>query len=516
MIPRRLFSFTSALRRQDPHRLSLEAITGKLLEGGYRLFLASNRGPVEYSRAADGSLEPCRGSGGVVTALTAVAKSVPMTWISCPLGNGDREVASLGKDGCFPSSIVGDETTSRFICVSKEAYDRYYNVFANPLLWFLQHYMWDLPHSPHINAATYDAWENGYTVVNRAFAEAIVHEVAGERTRPVVLFQDYHLYLAPGYVRQMLPDALLQHFIHIPWPAPRYWLLLPKMMRLAIMQHLCANDIVGFQTQRDVQNFLYTCEAYLEGAKVDFHRQTVDWQNRRVLVRAYPISIDVHEVEQLAASEEAQNSMEKLQPLKGEYTIVRVDRLEPSKNIVRGFMAYDGLLGRYPELAGKVKFWAFLVPSRTDLRMYQQYEEEVFALVKQINDYHGNDAWRPIEVFHENNYCQALAAMTCYDVLLVNPVTDGMNLVAKEGPTVNTRSGVLVLSESAGAHEQLGRYALSVCPTDVEGTIQALNAALTMSAPERRSRAHNLREAVAREDITSWVTRQLEDILALR
>ena len=481
---------------------------------GHRLVLVSNRGPVEFTLVGNDHLEPRRGSGGVVSALAAVARGSEITWYACPMTEGDRLAAKkAGTDGVGPM-LQDSSINLRFVDVTQEAHDRYYNVFSNPLLWFLQHYMWGLAAAPNINAAIYDAWENGYTVVNRAFAEVIAQELAGESTKPVILFQDYHLYLAPGFVRELLPDAFLQHFVHIPWPASRYWGLLPEVMRTPILSSLCQNDIVGFQTHQDAHNFLYACEDLLPGSKVNYQRGTVRWK-RTTYVRSYPISIDVGAVRETAVSSEAEGYLEKLLPLRGERTIVRVDRLEPSKNIVRGFNAFDTLLSRYPDLAGKVKMWAFLVPSRLDLSLYQEYQEEVFALIAQINQRHGNNAWRPIEVFHENNYVQAIAALTQYDVLLVNSVIDGMNLVAKEGVTVNQRNGVLVLSETAGAWEQLGRYALTVAATDVEGTVQALHSALTMSAPERRRRARQLRQAVERDDLAGWTRDQFADIAAL-
>ena len=488
----------------------------RLVEGR-RLVMASNRGPVEFVRpnGNGGDLEPRRGSGGVVTALSAITQSAPLTWIASPMGEGDRQMAAASPDGRIQSPFHENNLEFRFVPITQEAYDRYYNVSSNSLLWFLQHYMWDIARTPTINAAMYDAWENGYTVVNRTYADVIVQEIAGQQDRPVVLFQDYHLYLAPGYVREQVPEAVLQHFIHIPWPAPRYWLLLPEMMRMAIVRSLCANDIVGFQTHGDVLNFLYTCEAFLENAVIDHHNRTIRWHGRTIYVRAYPVSIDLAAIRETAASEEARCYLEKLLPLQGEHTIVRVDRLEPTKNIVRGFLAFDGLLMRYPELAGKVKFWSFLVPSRTDLKQYQQYSEEVFAIIEKINQQHGSDAWRPIELFYENNYTQAIVAMSCADVLLVNGVIDGMNLVAKEGPTVNTRDAVLVISEGVGACEQLGPYALAVAPTDVEGTIRALHAALTMPAEERKTRAQQLRDVIAQQDSSFWVGSQVRDILAL-
>lgn len=477
-----------------------------------RMVLASNRGPVEFTLTDSGRLEARRGSGGVVSALISAAHEAPVAWVACPMGPGDRLALQRAAGGPIPAPDGGEPLDVRFVNVSQEAYDRYYNVFANPLLWFLQHYLWDIAAAPNINAAVYDAWEHGYTVVNRAMAEAVAAAAGAGESRPVVLFQDYHLYLAPGYTRELLPKALLQHFVHIPWPAPRYWSLLPEAFRGPILRSLLQNDIVGFQTHRDAHNFLYTCEYLLPEARVSYRSSTVRWRNRTCYVRAYPISIDVPGVLATVQGEAAQQCRARLQPLRGTRTIVRVDRLEPSKNIVRGFKAFDTLLNRYPELAGQVKFWAFLVPSRTGLSTYQQYHDEVFALVDQINTRHGNDAWKPIEVFYENNYVQALAGMAQYDVLLVNSVIDGMNLVAKEGVTVNEQDGVLILSETAGAWEQLGADALPVAATDVEGTVRALHAALTMGQRERHRRAKRLRASVAAAGLDRWIRDQTDDL----
>jgi len=206
---------------------------------------------------------------------------------------------------------------------------------------------------------------------------------------------------------------------------------------------------------------------------------------------------------------------QRLQPLCLENTIVRVDRLEPSKNVVRGFSAYHLLLERHPELHEKVTFLAFLAPSRERVRQYQRYAEEVEQHVQNVNKTYGTDTWTPIHTFYENNYTQAMAGLRLYDVLLVNPVIDGMNLVAKEGPVVNTKEGMMVLSESVGAHDQLGDSALSVSPTDIEGTMQAINSAIAMSPDERNKRSTDMIEVVETEDVTYWLRLQIEDLLNL-
>ncbi|MDP6495451.1 MAG: trehalose-6-phosphate synthase, partial [Dehalococcoidia bacterium] len=318
-----------------------------------------------------------------------------------------------------------------------------------------------------------------------------------------------------GMVREALPEALIQHFLHIPWPDPSYWQMLPAFMRTAICESLCASDIVGFQTVRDVRSFLQSCEMFLDQATVDHTKRTVTLNGRETAARSYPISVDVEELRGIADSPRALEYARKLRPLLGEKTIIRVDRVEPSKNIVRGFRAYRLLLERNQDLIGKVKFLAFLVPSRTHIRQYQRYLQEVDDLVSEINRTFGTEDWQPITVFYENNYIQAMAAMKLYDVLLVNSIIDGMNLVAKEGPVVNTRGGMVVLSETAGAYAQLHEGVLAVAPADVEGTAQALYQAITVSVEEREKRSNLLVQKIEEEDVINWMQCQMEGMKAL-
>ena len=480
-----------------------------------QVILASNRGPIEYNLTADGQLQARRGSGGVVTALSSISEHVELSWIASAMGEGDREAARRAQGGRFRVPLGQEKLYLRFVVSPRDTYHKFYSVICNPLLWFLQHYMWNSPRTPNIDSLVYDAWEKGYVAVNQAFAQAVVEGVKGKELPPVVMLHDYHLYLAGTYIRQQVPDLVIQQFTHIPWPSPTYWRLLPGFMREAIFRGLCATDIVGLQTQRDVRNFLYDCESFLEEAEIDYQHHEVQIGDHIVQVRAYPVSVDVSALKKIVASARFREYEEKLRPFCGEQTIVRVDRLEPSKNIIRGFRAFDALLERYPEFVGKVKFLAFLVPSRTHLRPYQRYTQETLQLIESINNKYQTEDWHPIEFFYENNYVQALAGMSLYDVLLVNAVIDGMNLVAKEGPTVNNNSGVLILSETVGACEQLSENALTVAAADLEGTIQALYTALTMPAEERNKRAAALKQSIEEEDVTNWLWRILEDIVKL-
>ena len=480
-----------------------------------RLILASNRGPMEYHAQPDGEIVPRRGSGGVVTALSGLTNYVDFTWIASAMGEGDRRVAQENGGKAVRSPLPGQQVSVRFVSTPRRAYHKYYNIICNPLLWFLQHYMWSSPYTPRVDSVVYDAWETGYVLVNREFADAIVDEAKQSTLQPLVMVHDYQLYLVPRMVREELPNARIHHFIHIPWPASSYWELLPGMIRTAICDSLCHADIVGFQAQRDVRAFLESCDSFLDNVIVDYREHVVHYNGRHTYIKSYPISIDVDEVRQIATSPRANDYESRLQSALGKQTVIRVDRAEPSKNIVRGFSAYEIMLERHPELHGAVNFLAFLVPSRTHIRQYQRYVDEIDNAVRHVNERFGTQDWQPVQVFYENNYIQAIAAMRLYDVLLVNSVIDGMNLVAKEGPVVNTKDGVLVLSEAAGAYEQLRQGALPVAPADIEGTARALYQALTMSTEERSERSRNLTQSIERDDITNWLYSQLTDISAL-
>ncbi|MEE3247132.1 MAG: trehalose-6-phosphate synthase, partial [Chloroflexota bacterium] len=279
-----------------------------------------------------------------------------------------------------------------------------------------------------------------------------------------------------------------------------------------ICESLCVTDLLGFQTINDARCFLDTAEEFVPSVTVDRVNHTVSHHGRTTSVKVYPISINVAEVQRIANTPRALDYEARLSDDTGEVTIVRIDRAEPNKNVVRGFRAYELLLNRYPEIKGKVKFLAFLVPSRTHIRQYQRYMDEIQQVIQQINKNHGTLDWQPIVPFIENNYTQAIAGMKIYDVLLVNTIIEGMNLVAKEGPVVNTRDGVLVLSHSSGVFRQMASGAISVSPTDIEGTMEALHQAITMSAEDRKERAARMLESVCREDINHWLYQQLHDI----
>jgi trehalose 6-phosphate synthase len=313
-------------------------------------------------------------------------------------------------------------------------------------------------------------------------------------------------------VRRLRPAAYLQHFIHIPWPGPSEWQRLEPAIVQALCLGLLGNDSVVFQTPESALNFIDTCRVFVPQSNPDAARGVVSVNGRQVRIWSDPISVDPHELREMASSPEFSRYRYLLRPQPGVKTILRVDRLDLTKNVVRGFEAYRSLLLEHPELREKVYFLALLVPSRGDIESYREYQDEALGLVESINREFGNLRWKPIRVIFENNRMQALAAMSLYDVLLVNPVADGMNLVAKEGPTVNTHDGVLVLSRQAGAFEELGDAALGVDPYDVPGTAAALHQALIMTSEERRQRAGRLKSAILEHDLRAWFAALLADI----
>ena len=476
------------------------------------LILVSNRGPVEHQMSGDGRPEARRGSGSVVTAFNSLAQKFEFTWVASAMGEGDRVVSENGQGPHIKSPLPGHEINLRYVVTPRRVYHKYYNILCNPLLWFLQHYMWNPPYNPNVDAAVHDAWESGYIPVNQAFANAVISEAQALEQTPIVIGHDYHLYLMPEFVRKGVPEAVIQHFVHIPWPTPQYWHMIPDYIIRRICESLCTTDLLGFQTIGDVRCFLDTVEEFVPDVTVDRTSHTVARNGRTTSVKVYPISINVEEVQRIANTPRALDYENRLSADTGDVTIVRIDRAEPNKNIVRGFRAYELMLTRYPELKGKVKFLAFLVPSRTHIRQYQRYMDEIQQVIQQINNNHGTDDWQPIVPFIENNYTQAIAGMKLYDVLLVNTIIEGMNLVAKEGAVVNNRDGVLVLSHSSGVYQQLADGAISVSPTDIEGTMEALHQAITMSAEDRKDRAARMLNSVCREDINHWLYQQMHDI----
>lgn len=479
--------------------------------GGDPLVLVSNRGPVTYTRS-DGERTAERGKGGLVAALAGLASQFDgAVWVCAALSEEDVAVAREHDGAAFDIDEAGPGLRIRLVELDPVAQEKFYAVISNPLLWFIQHYLWDLSDSPDITRREIDAFDSGYAAVNAQFADAVAEEVEARGGRATVMVQDYHFYLVAERVRARCPEAFLHHFVHIPWPHPDAWRVLPPGMREALFNGVLGNDVVAFHTRRSALNFLLCCQQLL-GLRVDLDRHTVVVGDRTVATRWHPISVNPGELEAAAASPAVTDHERRLSEKRREHLVLRVDRADLSKNILRGFRAFDTMLDDHPELAGQVTFLALLQRSREDVEQYVAYMEKIRKLVADVNAKHGTDDWQPIDLDLEGDFDQVLAAYKLFDVLVVNAVFDGMNLVAKESVLVNERDGVLALSENTGAFEELGEFAVTLHPFDIQQQADALFAALTMGAQERRDKLQACAAIVRENDIAEWLREQLRDV----
>lgn len=497
-----------------------------LLSDRQRLIVVSNRGPLGFERSRAGEWSVKRGSGGLVTALAEVGRLAPITWVSAAMESGDAEAAAAlaGRrsadrsrlEDLIEQELPGQDLRIDLRRIRHDAFQAHYNVIANPFLWFMQHQLYTLPYEPTIDEKLISAWQRGYRIVNQVLADGALEHADDGPGRPVVLLQDYHLYLAAASIRAARPDALLLHFNHIPWPAVDSWMVLPQGLRRAICEGLLANDIVGLQTDRYASNFLASVEAFVRDARVDPSGRHVRWRGRTIWVRAYPISIEPDSLREFARSpavaRRREELTERLERVGKPQLIVRVDRLEPSKNALRGFLAFETLLKRRHDLKRKVRFLAIQSVSRDRLPEYVRYAAAVREVVARVNGVADPDE-APIWLLDGSEYALAIAGLSLADVVLVNPVVDGMNLVAKEAAIVSRAA--LVLSETAGAAQQLAADCLMVSAADVAGTSEMLERALEMSPKERLARIRRLRASVREEDLAWWLGRQLRDLTAV-
>jgi trehalose 6-phosphate synthase len=480
------------------------------MAGRRKLIVVSNRGPVTFSRGPDGERVARRGGGGLVTALRSLVSHHDVTWIASAIGAEDEAVAAEHGGALDETARDGSPYRLRLVVHDERAEDWFYNVVSNPTLWFLQHYLWALASAPDIDQALHTAWHDGYAVVNRSFADAVLEELRRD-PEAAVFVHDYQMYLVPRVVRELAPEAVLSHFVHIPWPQSDYWRVLPDGIRRAIHDGLLANDVVGFHTARWRRNFLTSCEDLL-GAAVDHDAGVVEHQGHRTLVTSRPISVDPSEFDELAQDPRVLERERGIVERRPEKLVVRVDRTDPSKNVVRGFRAFASYLDAHPEMHGRVGMLALLDPSRQDIPEYSEYIGAIQREARVVNDRFQADGWTPIDLQIDDDFPQSVAAYKQFDVLLVNAIYDGLNLVAKEAPLVNERDGVLVLSENAGVHDELGRWALSVNPFDIAGQADAIHAALQMPADERQARRSAIEAHVRENDLSAWIEGQLADL----
>ncbi|MFI5766066.1 trehalose-6-phosphate synthase [Streptomyces sp. NPDC051563] len=480
-----------------------------------QVLVAANRGPLSYALAADGTLSARRGGGGLVSGLsTALAEQPDALWICAALSDADREAVRRGVA----------EPGVRMLPIDPEVYDDAYNGIANSVLWFLHHHLYEIPREPVFDAEFRRRW-GSYVTYNEAFATALAQEAAEGAT---VLIQDYHLALAPGMLRELRPDLRIGHFTHTPWASREFLEMLPDDIRRQLVRGMLGADQLGFHTWEWAFNFMHGANFDDAGGIAQPHSPTGTpergvWhakaapggtglgERRFTEVKPYPLGVDGDELRALAHRPEVDDKLAALRAeVGGLKTIVRVDRTELSKNILRGLLAYRELLTVHPEWRERVVHLASAYPSRQDLTVYREYTESVRELAASINEEFGTADWQPVLVSVEDDFARSLAAYRLADVALVNPVRDGMNLVAKEIPVVSEAGCVLVLSTGAGAYQELRADALTVNPYDVTATAEALHAALSMPAAERADRTKRLAATATALPPTQWLTSQLK------
>jgi trehalose 6-phosphate synthase len=487
-----------------------------------RVLIASNRGPVSFSLGEDGRLTSRRGGGGVVSGLSAVAGKAELLWVCAALNDADRAAARTAPGGQLTLSLTGDDAEGhdadgaapgtdsvvRMLDIPATVFDRAYNAVANSTLWFIHHLLYDTPNQPLFGLAFRREWES-FRAYNAAFADALAEGAGppGTGTRAVV--QDYHLTLVPRMLAQRRPDLPIAHFSHTPWAPPEYYALLPDDVAREVLEGILGADHAGFHARRWADAFLDCCEAVL-GARVDRAARAVRHAGHTTTVGVHALGVDAPQLRARAAADDVQAHVSTLTAAAGgRKLIVRIDRTELSKNIVRGLAAYRELLITRPQWRGRVTHLAFAYPSRHDLPEYREYTASVQRIAREIVDEFGTEDWVPLILQVNDDYPRSLAAYRIADVLLVNPVRDGMNLVAKEGPLLSERGCVVVLSREAGAAAELAEGALLVNPYDVSATAQALHEALSMNDEERNRRAALLAQASAARPPAQWLAAQL-------
>ncbi|MFL6078057.1 MAG: trehalose-6-phosphate synthase [Mycobacteriales bacterium] len=456
---------------------------------GRKLLVASNRGPVSLSRGEDGSVEVKRGGGGLVSALRDALGPADGLWVCAALNDLERE---------HPDVDAGDVAV-RMLPIGAETFGPAYNDIANSTLWFVNHLLFDMPTEPVFDAAWRARWD-AYVRYNREFAAALAEEAA-EGARVAV--QDYHLFLVPRLLRQRRPDLRITHFTHTPWAPPEYFDVLPTDIARSILDGLLGADHLGFHTGRWAQAFLECCGRHLDA---DISDGVVSYRGRTSWVGVHPLGTDADALRRRAAEPDVEEHLARIRAgAGGRRIIARVDRTELSKNIARGFHAVRELVRTYPETRDEVTHLAVAYPSRQDVPAYVDYTERVGRLAEEIGAECGPEVLRMVV---RNDYAESLAVLRAADVLLVNPIRDGMNLVAKEGMLLGD-APALVLSTQAGAAEAMAADALLVNPYDVTQTAEALHAALTMPAAERRDRATRLAAVAAANPPAEWFAAQL-------
>jgi len=475
--------------------------------GSRSLLVAANRGPVSISAGAAGREEVRRGGGGLVSGMVSALSEVGGLWVCAALNDRERAAARRAPDGHLGEA--GYDTGGldvRMLPLDPATFARAYNGIANSTIWFIQHLLYDSANTPVFDAGWRRLWA-AYERYNRTFADALAAEAAPGAK---VMVQDYHLNLVPRQLREQRDDLRIAHFTHTPWAPPEQFGMLPIAVAREILTGLLGADHVGFHSRRWSEAFLRCCDRFLD-ADVDLAAGTVRWQGRTVRTGVHPLGTAADEIRAKAHDEDAEAGLAHLREVIGDRKVIsRVDRTELSKNIVRGLLAYRELLRLRPEWHGRIVHVAYAYPSRTDIPEYREYTAAVQRAGREIEQEFGTDDWDPVLLEVANDYPGSLAALRLADVLLVNPVRDGMNLVAEEGVVLSEHDCAVVLSREAGIADQYGQDALLVNPYDVTETAEALHAALSMPAAERQERWKRLLSAATALPPADWFRQQLD------
>jgi trehalose 6-phosphate synthase len=446
--------------------------------------IVSNRGPLSFRHDDDGRLVARRGAGGLVSGLGPLVAGTDTLWVAAAMSDGDRAAADAGV-------VDAQDFRVRLLGVDPETYRLAYDVVSNQILWFVHHGLYDLPREPAFGPDLREAWQ-AYRDVNQAFAE-VVADVAPEGA--AVLVQDYHLGLLGLGLAERRPDLEAVHFSHTPFATPTWLRVLPDHIAGEVLSGLAAHRACGFHTQRWANDFVDCCRDVLALTPNTF---------------VSPLPADADDVRRAAAGPACDAALAEIDAEVGDRLVIaRVDRIELSKNLLRGFQAFDDLLDRVPEWRERVVFLASVYPSRTGVPAYIEYQQDVEALVERINERWAIPGWTPIVYDTRDDYPRSVAVLRRADALLVNPIRDGLNLVAKEGGIVNERAAVLCLSREAGVWDEVGEAAVPVPPFDVAGTADALDQALRKPADERAARAARLRELSVARKPADWLADQL-------
>jgi trehalose 6-phosphate synthase len=471
------------------------------------IVIVANRGPNDFVWQ-DGAWVTRTATGGLVSMLTPLARRASVSWFCCVSEPPDAQQA---REGLY--TTAADQTDPRLhvvpVPLPAATFNAYYGQISNEVLWMLQHHVIGRGGFEYLDQARHQAWGR-YLEANARLASAIAQARPNPRA---FLVQDYHLYPLPGLLKGTFPNTPILHFTHIPFPDPSVLRLIPQSWRETILRGMLGADVVGLQTHLDVRSFLACCGEFLP-VQIDNARNAVRLPDgRQVCVRAYPASVDTRALQRLMRTPEVQAAHARLAPAMRDLNVIRVDRLDPSKNQQVGFLAFGRLLELRPDLCGRLRFLAFMVPSRTDLGVYRAYRDAVYRTIEEINErFTAVCGEPPIEVFYTNDREQALAAMQQCNVLLINSLQDGMNLVAKEWAVVAREPGVLIVSETAGVAHDAADAALRISPLDVEGTARAMAEALDMPAADRRARHKRFLERVTRWSARDWLNAQLSDL----